>query len=92
MLPALFLPIKVEFVCLDFWTRGARWLMQAFCGIKIKFKGLENLPKKNGYIVAAKHESAMETVIFHSVIPNVFYVFKKELKTTPGEYRNSLSK
>ena len=83
MLPALFFPRGVEYACLYFWTRGARWLMQVFCGIKIKFKGLENLPKKNGYIVAAKHESAMETVIFHSVIPHVFYIFKQELLWVP---------
>ena len=83
MLPALLLPRSVEYFFLYFWTRGARWLMQVFCGIKINFKGLENLPKKNGYIVAAKHESAMETVIFHSIIPHVFYIFKRELLWIP---------
>lgn len=83
MLPALLLPRKVEYIFLYFWTRGARWLMQIFCGIKISIKGLENLPQKNGYIIASKHESAMETVIFHSLVPNVFYIFKRELLWIP---------
>ncbi|MGN0919490.1 MAG: lysophospholipid acyltransferase family protein [Alphaproteobacteria bacterium] len=83
MLPALFLPRRVEYAFLYFWTKGARALLWVFCGIKIKVKGLENLPKKNGYIVASKHESAMETVLFHSLIPNVFYIFKQELLWVP---------
>jgi len=83
MLPTLILPRAVAFYFLSFWTKGARWLLKVFCHIEVRIKGLENLPKKNGYIVAAKHESAMETVLFHSLVPNVFYVFKRELLWIP---------
>ena len=76
MLPALFFPRKVEYAFLSFWTKSARWLLKIFCNVKVNVKGLENLPKKNGYIIASKHESAMETVLFHSLVPNVFYIFK----------------
>ena len=53
MLPALLLPRRVEYVFLYFWTRGARWLLKVFCNIKVNVKGLENLPKENGYIIAS---------------------------------------
>lgn len=83
MLPALFLPRSVEYAFLYFWTKGARCLLKVFCGITVNVKGLENLPQKNGYIIAAKHESAMETVLFHSLVPHVFYIFKQELLWVP---------
>ena len=72
MLPTLILPRAVAFYFLSFWTKGARWLLRLFCHIEVHVKGLENLPKKNGYIVASKHESAMETVLFHSLVPMFF--------------------
>ncbi len=83
MLPLLVLPRKIEYIFLSFWTKGVQWLLKFFCNIKIQVKGLKNLPKENGYIVAAKHQSAMETALFHSLVPNVFYVFKKELLWMP---------
>lgn len=83
MIPTLVLPREVAFCFLTVWTKGSQWLLKIFCHVHIKIKGLENLPKQNGYIIAAKHQSAMETIIFHSVVPHVFYVFKKELLWVP---------
>ena len=83
MLPLLLFPRNLEYVFLAFWTNGSQWLLKVFCHVKVQVKGLENLPLKNGYIVAAKHESAMETIIFHSLVPHVFYIFKKELLWMP---------
>ena len=83
MLPTLLLPRCIAFAFLSFWTKSARWLLKVFCDIKVNVKGVENLPKQNGYIIASKHESAMETVLFHSLVPNVFYIFKRELLWIP---------
>lgn len=83
MLPTLLLPREVEYAFLYFWTKGAKWLLRVFCNIKVNVKGLENLPKENGYILASKHESAMETVLFHCIVPHVFYIFKHELLWIP---------
>ena len=49
-----------------------------------KIKGLENLPKKGAFIIAANHGSAFDTVVIPSVFiklkrPKVHYVAKKEL-------------
>ena len=65
------------------WSRTMRKALKVICNIEVEIKGLENLPKKTGYIVASKHQSAMETVLFHSIIPNLFYVLKMELLFLP---------
>ena len=65
------------------WSRTMRKALKVICNIEVEIKGLENLPKKPGYIVASKHQSAMETVLFHSIIPNLFYVLKMELLFLP---------
>ncbi len=66
-----------------FWSVTTRWLLRRICGIRIRIEGMENLPKENGYIFASKHQSALETTLFHSLIPNVFYVLKRELLWIP---------
>ena len=83
MIPTFILPWKCAMLMPIVWTGGTTILLRWICGIKIKIEGKENLPKKNGYIVASKHQSALETNLFHNLIPNTFYVFKKELLWLP---------
>ena len=83
MLPTMFMPRKKALFFPVFWTKMANWMLKFFCGIRIRVEGLENLPQKDGYIVASKHQSAMETTIFHHLVPNTFYVLKKELMWLP---------
>lgn len=83
MLWTMLLPRPTSHVVPWMWTWGTRFLLFVICGIRIKVKGRENLPKKNGYIVAAKHQSAMETALFHSIVPRTVYVLKKELLFLP---------
>lgn len=81
-LPVLFLPLKIAYWMPVAWTWTVR-LSLRFVGIKIKVEGLENLPQKQGYIIASKHQSAMETLLFHTMVPNVFYIFKRSLLCLP---------
>lgn len=83
MLPTLLLTRKQSLFFPIFWTRLGNWLLRVICGIKIRVEGLENLPEKNGYIVASKHQSALETTVFHHLVPNTFYVLKRELMWIP---------
>ena len=73
---------KVYFVP-RWWCKGNRFLLRWIVGIKVDIKGLENLPQKQGYIVAAKHQSAMETVLLHMLVPNTVYVLKQSLLFLP---------
>lgn len=59
---------------------GLRWL----AGIKCEIRGLENLPKDtNAYIVASKHQSTLETIVFHVILKSPAYILKKELLYIP---------
>ncbi len=61
------------------------WIERNILGLKLELRGLENLPEGHRYIVAAKHQSAFETLklpymqrLFYPVI-----VLKKELIYLP---------
>jgi len=82
-IPTLFLPYRATMTFPIVWTGTACFLLRIICGVKIKVEGLKNLPKENGYIVASKHQSALDTFLFHRLVPNVFYVFKRELLFLP---------
>lgn len=81
--PTLLMSSKKALCFPIFWSKLMSRALVFFCGIHIHIKGLENLPQKNGYIIASKHQSAMETVLFHSIVPNAFYILKRELLWLP---------
>ena len=83
MIPTFFLPRKWAMIMPIVWTAGGLKLLEWICDIHVRIEGRENLPQKKGYIVASKHESAMETHIFHNLVPDTFYIFKKELLWVP---------
>jgi len=83
MIPTFFMPRKWAMIMPIVWTGGGIYLLKLICGVKVKIEGRENLPKQKGYIVASKHQSAMETSLFHNLVPDTFYVFKKELLWVP---------
>ena len=82
-LPILILPRRYTIWAPTFWCHSSRFLLRWVAGIRVDVKGLENLPKTGGYIVASKHQSAMETVLFHALVPNAIYILKKSLVFIP---------
>ena len=42
------------------WSGSSLWLLEKLCGLKVEFRGVENIPQ-GGYILAAKHQSFLET-------------------------------
>lgn len=83
MLPILLVPRRYAMLFPICWTHMTNALLRLICGIQVKVEGLENLPSETGYIVASKHQSALETTVFHRIIPNMFYVLKRELMLIP---------
>lgn len=70
----------------SFLNQGLRmiiWGAKVFAGIKLNIEGLENLPKNQPYIIACKHQSAFDTLIFHSFLPDVCFLFKAEMNKVP---------
>ena len=65
-----------------FWLEGALWLQKIVLGLSFEVRGAENLPR-SGAIVAAKHQSAWETMVFHRLVGDPAFVLKKELLSLP---------
>ena len=64
------------------WGRVSVWLLATICGLRVEFRGLENIPK-GGYIIASKHESFLETFALLEHAPDFAIVLKKQLVYIP---------
>ena len=64
------------------WGRITLWLLRVVAGTRVEFRGLENIPQ-GPMLVAAKHQSALETLALCTVLPDFAYILKKELLLIP---------
>ena len=64
------------------WARSMITLLRWICGIRLEVTGLGNIPP-GSTIIAAKHQSAFDTVVWLVLLPEVAYVLKKELIDLP---------
>ncbi|MCO6418264.1 1-acyl-sn-glycerol-3-phosphate acyltransferase [Siccirubricoccus sp. KC 17139] len=64
------------------WASTILWLLRHLCGIRVRVTGLEHLPP-GGALLAAKHQSAFDTVIWLRLLPDTAYVLKRELLWIP---------
>jgi len=64
------------------WMRGLSWGLATFCGLRYELRGRVELLRQPG-LIAAKHQSAWDTMIFHTISPDPAYVMKKELLSVP---------
>ncbi len=88
LLPTLFLPHSVFLAIARGFSYSTAFLEKYILGLTYEIRGLENLPTKGSYIVAAKHQSAYETFKLHILFNNPAIVLKKELLKIPlwGKY------
>ncbi len=86
-LPFLFLPVSLAWVGYV-WAKGTLIALRLFCGIRMDIQGREHIPQDSAYIIASKHQSAWDTLIFHLLCQRPVYVLKKELTYIPlfGRY------
>lgn len=80
--PALLLPYQVTVWGQRQWARGVNFLMRLSVGIHVEYRGLEHRPR-SGAIVAAKHQSAWDTLIWHVILDDPAVVMKRELLSIP---------
>lgn len=65
-----------------FWARVTLWLLRVVAGTEVEFRGVENIPD-GPVLIAAKHQSALETLALCTVFPRFAYVLKRELLMIP---------
>jgi len=80
--PIVFFGKRATFAFGVFWAKGVLAISHIFAGVTWKVDGLENLPEKP-YILASKHQSFFDTVIWSLLVPDAAYVMKEELLTQP---------
>ena len=78
-----FLPKKYTFYLSKLWTKGLLYLAKILLNIFFEVKGIENLPKDTSYIIASKHQSAWDTMVFSTLLYNPAFFFKQELAWMP---------
>ena len=82
LLPALALPRVVLVRAGRLWAWWTNLLLRRVVGAEIVIENRERLPAAGG-IVAARHQSAWETVALLGLLPDPAYVLKRELLRLP---------
>lgn len=65
-----------------FWMRGVHAGLRRFAGLGFRVEGLEHLPA-SPCIIASKHQSSFETLLFHTIRPDIAIGLKEELLRIP---------
>jgi len=73
---------KVMWALILNWAGLVLWLLKLFCGLALKFEGLENLPDQPS-VALVKHSSALETIVGFQLFPQHTWVLKRELIWAP---------
>ena len=68
--------------CAKIWAKAIIFFLGLFCKIKHEIIGIENIPE-TPVIIACKHQSMWETIIFHLIFKHPVYIYKKELMKIP---------
>ncbi len=82
-IPTLLLPYPLFMrITVRNWARTSLWIHRIVCGVTLEIRGRENIPQ-GAVLVAAKHQSAWETLFLVLIFPQPIYVAKRELLFVP---------
>ncbi|MAW02100.1 MAG: hypothetical protein CMI81_04370 [Candidatus Pelagibacter sp.] len=83
-LPLLILPRK-NFLSKLVYFLGWYFLRvtKLIYNINVEMSGFDNLKKYENFIIASAHQSMFETFVFNYLVPDAFFVIKKELLFIP---------
>jgi 1-acyl-sn-glycerol-3-phosphate acyltransferase len=82
-LPLLAMPRHWHRAAMRWWALGVVVLLQRICGVALKVEGREHLPTEGPALIASRHESAFDTLIWFTLVTDVLYVQKVELFRIP---------
>ena len=81
-LPALLMPRSVTMVGVRLWTRLVLGGLRVLCGVRVEVRGLQHRPVGPA-LIAAKHQSMLDTVAPWRFLPDPCFVLKQELLDLP---------
>lgn len=68
---------------LGWWGDVIIWLIGIVVGVKVEFRGLENIPKEGPLIFSTKHESTMDALVSCKLFPEASGLAKSPLFYVP---------
>lgn len=80
---ALVLPRKGAMPVIRGYFRGVAWLEKLVLGLHYRVEGIENVPASGPYLLASKHQSAHETMLFPIILNDPAIILKKGLMQIP---------
>lgn len=80
--PVLAAPREAMREVARFWARGVLLLLRVICGVRVEVRGLDRIPP-GAVVIASKHQSAFDTIVWVTLLPDTIYVMKKELLRIP---------
>lgn len=66
----------------QFWGRSSLWLLRVIVGTRVEFRGLDRIPP-GGLLIAAKHQSFLETFALLFCVDDPAFILKRELQWIP---------
>ena len=82
LLPTFVMPRRISGLGHRFWAWGLIWLLDKVAGIKMEIRGREYIAQEP-VLIAAKHQSAWDTFVFHLLLNDPAMVMKRELFWIP---------
>ena len=65
------------------WARVVLAGLRLICGIRSELEGREYLPRGGAALIASRHQSAFDTLVWLTLLPRCCYVMKSELRRIP---------
>ena len=81
--PFLFLPKNRLYRAAYIWIEGIFLLLNKICGISYKIIGQQYINDEQARLVASKHQSTFETLLFFYKVPKSMFIHKRELFFIP---------
>jgi 1-acyl-sn-glycerol-3-phosphate acyltransferase len=82
LIPGFLMPRRVFMEMVKLWGRTSLWLLRVLAGTKVIITGQEKIPP-GGALVAAKHQSFLETFTLVTILDDPTYILKRELMWIP---------
>lgn len=83
LMPTLLMPRKYFLGVVHGWTWFVYQWEKYVLGLDFEVRGVENVPDGKSFIVAAKHQSAYETMKLHTLFKDPAIILKQELLRIP---------
>ena len=86
-LPVMLGPRRIAMRPVQAWAHGVFWGLRVIVGATVEVRGREHLPRGGerggGYLIAAKHQSMLDTLVAMTLTPWPCIVLKRELMFIP---------